>query len=313
MLWNLPSIEKIVIAFALSLTLHVLIGLGQVITQGPLGFPGELALELSQPNVAAINVAGTWWIRAYGLTFHPNVLGGFLLAGMILSIPLLKVPVLRFIWWMLCIGLIISFSRSALLAAVIILPPTFIWLALKYIDLRRPIMITIAGIALIGFCSVVLLSGQIFSRMSILTLLSEYTSLSGRGELIAIAIQEIIRHPLSGIGAGNFPLAVLANETLDGPHAVHNLPLLFAAEIGIIGGLLWIWLWLSPGLSLNLKSCETSRWAIVTVAAWLSLGIIGLWDSYPWSLNTGRLLLMFLLALTTVSFQSLKQKFESST
>lgn len=311
LIWRKSPIQTMVAVFSITLVIHVLIGLGQVLTQSPLGIPGELALELSSQNVAAIRIADQWWLRAYGLTFHPNVLGGYLVAGLITSIPLLKRRIMRLLWWILFMGLILSFSRSAWLAAIVVLIPMCIWIAVRFSEMRRPILMTGFGVLILGISALIILSKQITARFEIVTLLSEYTSLSGRGELIEIAITEIRQKPLTGIGAGNFPLAMLDYETLDPPHYVHNLPLLFASEIGIIGGLLWLWFWLSPGLQLNPTDSKMNLWTVTSIGAWLALGIIGLWDSYPWALNSGRLLLVILLSWVTLSFQQTSMEKES--
>jgi hypothetical protein len=297
------SIPKMVTLFSITLLIHVLIGIGQVLTQSPLGIPGELALDLSSPNVAAIRIADQWWLRAYGLTFHPNVLGGYLIAGLITTVPQLKHPVMRLIWWILFIGLILSFSRSAWLAAIIILIPMCIWIALRFSEMRRPILITGFGVLAIGILALITFQKQITARLDIRDLVSEYSSLAGRGELIEISFTEIRQNPLTGIGAGNFPLAMLNYDTLDPPHYVHNLPLLFASELGIIGGILWFLFWLSPGFKLNPSASIMNLWSITTIGAWLALGFIGLWDSYPWALNSGRLLLVILLSWVTLSLQ----------
>ena len=64
---------------------QALIGIAQVLLQGPLGLPGELALEPTHSGAAIIAVPQRPWLRAYGMTFHPNVLGGFLAVGLVLG------------------------------------------------------------------------------------------------------------------------------------------------------------------------------------------------------------------------------------
>ena len=71
-----PPLERFVQVFIGSLAIQVVIGMGQVILSQPLGIPGEMALELSNPRAAVIYATGEAWLRAYGMTFHPNVFGG---------------------------------------------------------------------------------------------------------------------------------------------------------------------------------------------------------------------------------------------
>jgi hypothetical protein len=135
---------------------------------------------------------------------------------------------------------------------------------------------------------------------------AEYTSLSRRGELIRIALDSIFQKPLSGVGAGNFPLAVMRAGSIATPHYVHNVPLLLAAEVGILPGILWYLLWFYPVLLLRTRISESRHWTVVLVGAWFGLGIISLWDFYPWGLESGRLLTVTMLAFITRSLRDPK-------
>ena len=98
-------LAKMVRVFLLGLGVHVAIGLVQFLIRGPIGMPGEMALDPNQYQAPIISVAGVRWLRAYGLTFNPNVLGGFLAAGLLLGLPLLNQRWARLLWWFLGIGL----------------------------------------------------------------------------------------------------------------------------------------------------------------------------------------------------------------
>ncbi len=292
---DIPT-EQMVKVFLVGLAVQALVGVGQVINQGPLSLPGELALTTDQFRAAVVNVGGTSWLRAYGLTFHPNVLGGFMCAGLLLGLPLLEKWYMRLVWWLVGLGLVLSFSRSAWMAAVIILPLTIAWVYWKSPVLRRPLLQTLVPACIAGLVILFLLQDQLLTRLNPLQSISEFTSLSERGQLIVIAIASIREHWLTGIGAGNFPLAMTAYETLDPPHYVHHIPLLLAAEVGVLGGFLWYWLWLAPVLSIQSFWHTTKIWPAVLIAAWFAWCIISLWDSYPWALESGRLFSVTLLA-----------------
>jgi O-antigen ligase len=292
-------LERWVQVFLVGLGLQAIVGLGQVIHQGPLGLPGELALEPARSGAAILTVGGRRWLRAYGLTLHPNVLGGFLAIGLVLGLPLLKRFRMRILWWLLGLGLLVSFSRSAWLATALVLPPVAGWLAWRRPSLRRPLGTTLASAALVALIGGVLFAGQFASRLGRTATVTESRSLSERGELIAIALDVITNRPLTGVGAGNFPLAVAATDTPALPQPVHNVPLLLAAEVGVLGGGLWIWLWLTPGLALQHFWRRHAPWMVILIGAWFALGTISLWDSYPWALNAGRLLTATVLGLTS--------------
>jgi len=294
---DLP-LERMIKWFLAGLAVHVVVGITQALTQAPIGLPAEMALGLKQPGVAGIKLTSGWWLRAYGLTFHPNVLGGFLGIGLIAGLPLVKQLRWRFVWWLMMLGLLISFSRSAWLAVALFLPLVAVWLWLNHEILRKPLQWTFGVAVLTGLLAGVIFLAPILARFKIHELRSEETSLSGRSELIAVAFEVISARPITGIGAGNTPLVVQAAHVDDASHAIHNLPLLFAAEIGVLGGFLWLGLWLSPALTIKEKAFKEDTWAVALVGAWSALGFIGLWDSYPWALNEGRLLMMFLGAVT---------------
>ncbi len=296
--------ETLAPVFLAGLGLQAMVGALQFLFKGPLGLPGELALRVDQSRAAVIYVDGSSWLRAYGLTFHPNVLGGFLAVGLLVCLPLLDRWFFRFLWWGLAAGLALTFSRSAWLAAAVTLPPLAAWLAWKQPAMRRPLLVTLGVAAGAGLLGGALLARPILGHLDVFASLSEYTSISARGELIDVALRTILSHPFTGIGAGNFPLAALGANIHDVAHSVHHVALLLASEVGAPGAGLWYWLWLAPVLSLEKRLRSPRPWPVALAAAWFALGFIGLWDSYPWSLDSGRLLTVTLLAWYTLAVES---------
>ena len=292
----LPT-EKVVLIFLLGLGVQAVIGLGQFLMRSPLGIPGELALPVSVPGSAALSFNGMRWLRAYGLTFHPNVLGGFLGVGLILGLPMLPRRWLTPLWWLLAIGLLTTLSRSAGIFAALVIPLAAVWLARRQPALRRQLLIAFGGLLGAGLIGILALGGVLLHRASPLKSMAELTSLSGRGELIRLALKATDERPVIGIGAGNFPIYVSRSDSPAIRHPVHNIPLLLAAEIGLPGGILWYILWLAPPFMLVGRWRRLSLWAIPFTAAWFFLGLIGLWDFYPWGLESGRLLSVFVLAV----------------
>jgi O-antigen ligase len=290
------SVEKLVLVYIIGLVIQVFISVAQVVVRGPLGIPGEVALAADTPGAAVISVQGNRWLRAYGMTFHPNVFGGFLAVGLVLGMPLLRRKWTILVWWLLIIGLILTFSRSAWLGAAVIVPFVLGWIFWRFKEYRRNLVTALSGVVILGLVGLFLLGNQIWVRLSISTM-AEITSLAGRSELIRIALKTIVEKPLFGIGAGNFPLLVLNVNTLVKPHYVHNVPLLLAAEIGLFAGLVWYFLWFFPIAKLGSFWRGNYIWSVVVVGAWFMFGIISLWDFYPWGLESGRLLTMMLLGL----------------
>lgn len=282
--------------FLIGLAAQAVIGILQVINRGPLGLPAEMALTIDRPRAAVLWLEGSAWLRAYGMTFHPNVLGGFLAVGLALGLPEVKTWSGRVIWWLMLAGLLVTFSRSAWLAAGLTVLPLAVWLYRQYPGLRIPLRITLGSAAGAGLISGAVLMAPILSRFDVFSSVSEYTSISARGELLTLALQSIRQHLLTGIGAGNFPLLALRSNVHDAAHSVHNVALLLGAEIGLVGAALWYWLWLGPIFTAGEKQRSISAQTLALAAAWFGIGLIALWDSYPWSLEAGRVLSVTLLA-----------------
>ncbi len=295
---NIP-VKRMVPVFLVGMAIQAGVGVGQAIHQAPLNLPGELALSINQSRAAVVIIEGSSWLRAYGLTFHPNVLGGFLCSALILGVPLLDRWWLRVVWWMAALGLLLSFSRSAWLAAAIVLPATILLVYLYSSGLRRPLRFTLIPVGIIILIGIIMFANQLTTRLNPWESISEIGSISGRGQMLSIALDAIYSHPLAGIGAGNFPLVMQMYKTIDLPHYVHNVSFLLAAEIGIFGGLIWYWLWLVPILKIKRFMVRKRIFALVLIAAWFSWGVISLWDSYPWALESGRLFSIMLLTWIT--------------
>ena len=81
------------------------------------------------------------------------------------------------------------------------------------------------------------------------------------------------------------------------PDIVHNVPLLLAAEVGVWGGGVWFSL-AALGVWWIIRFWRAGNmWLIVGLCAWLGLVGEGMLDYYPWALETGRLLTMFIWAI----------------
>jgi hypothetical protein len=110
--------------------------------------------------------------------------------------------------------------------------------------------------------------------------------------------------PVLGVGLGNYPTALyqLARDTVAAYpvfQPVYNVALLVTAELGPFGGLLWLFLILSPWTALWLRRWQvpiTAWWAGLN-GAFLSLIVISFLDFYVWTSHQGRLMLWLVLGL----------------
>jgi hypothetical protein len=259
------------------------------------------------------------WIRGQGLAPHPNVLGGYLAAGLPLLLGALIQPSQR--GWILsgalaltCLGLLSTFSRTALLgvasgvlflAMVLwrqrVLPPR-VW---RWLGIGALLILTI------GALFVALNWSYFHTRwleplrhwLGLAALDSnapELWNLSERAWYTQAAYGMIREHPWQGMGAGNFTLVL--HQTWSREiwgyvyQPVHNTFLLLASELGYLGAGWWVLLLLVPVvLTLSLPADQTSLPLGICAASLSTLSIISLFDYYLWMLPQGRLLLALLL------------------
>jgi O-antigen ligase len=258
-------------------------------------------------------VDGVRWLRAYGLTFHPNVLGGFLVVALLLTTPWLKRLQMIGLWWLLWLGLALTLSRAAWLAAVLTAPLALLAVFLKQREARAGLALAVAGVVAIGALFFSYANAQFLSRIGPLinyvygpdepfpTSPLEERSLSERAELSELAWEIIAERPLQGVGAGNFALAVPRLRPLMISQSVHNVPLLLAAEVGLLGSALWLLAGITVAVRLITNWSRASAWLVCACIAWLALLVVSSFDSYPWALNSGLLLTVMSLGVASRS------------
>ncbi|MBN1921811.1 MAG: O-antigen ligase family protein [Anaerolineae bacterium] len=287
-----------VTAFAVLALLHGAVALAQFARQGPVGltFLGEAAiLDPEIHGVSVIEVAGQRWLRAYGLLPHPNSLGGLMGLSLLTCLgTLLQAP--RHRWWlwgavaMASIGLFLSFSRSAWLGTTLGL----LYLAgvmrfahrIPWQDKRVhwAIAAVMLGLTLTGVLFGDLLRTRLWRPDSLL----EANSIHERLRDIGQAWMLIRHQPLTGVGTGYYVDALWAWANATGRsfpafQEVHNVPLLMAAEMGLTGSALWLWLVLAPPLSLvwHARKAPISPTHAAWAAAFLLWFTVGMLDCYP--------------------------------
>jgi hypothetical protein len=237
------------------------VAIAQFYKQGDVGLIelGELPLDPAYYGVTVLWARDQPWLRAYGLTAHPNLLGAIMAAILLLLLPAFG----RARGWRLA-GLIIgfsagllalatSFSRAAGLAFIV---GAAVWLILHFelwrFDRSWPTLKSkiqnpkylLPFLAALLF--LFLYRDLVLSRFLALNTPIEAESLNRRVADSEIAWELIQDHPWRGVGLGYYTdAAVLLHPEA---RRVHNVPLFVTAELGILGGLFWLWLALAPFL-----------------------------------------------------------------
>ena len=262
-----------------------------------LNWPGTILPSTSGASIVQL-VDGSRWLRAYGTLPHPNILGTLvvaLLAGpalFFLAPPRLKIwPAPLFVAG---IGLlIVTFSRSAWIGAAC--AALLVLFKLRRLIRARLVVLGLAGTGALA-AAVLPLRQLVFTRIAETAIVpAEQFSIRGRTWLAQQSLSMIAGHPLLGSGAGAFPLELARRAPLGYlVEPVHNLPLLVASDLGILGVLLL--LGVAAAFFNELRKARRPE-SIILGAALLGLGATSLLDHVLWTLAPGRLLVGLMLGL----------------
>lgn len=313
-----PAPRVVQVSLAAALAVQAAVAVLQFVYQRDLGLRllGELELEATRNFTSVISAGGRNWLRAYGLTPHPNILGGILAALVLALIPAYLQE--RRPGWLAVIllggsGLIVTFSRGAWLGMAI--GGGVFLLGVRHnrqwrAAYGRLLLVPAAAALLLLLVFAVAQRDLLLSRLAPSSSYVESRSVDERLALTRISLYLLRQYPpLLGVGAGNFSVVVarldpnvkagLINQAELTSQPVHNVPLLLTNELGLAGGALWLWLALAPPIIAwrRLRSGQLTLFAWGVTAALLVLAVTDLVDFYSWGWQQGRLLRWLCLAL----------------
>lgn len=302
---EIKNLDALIWAVAAGLLAQSVVGITQVMAQHDLGlqFLGEYELDPSWRGVSIVWAEGVRSLRAYGLSDHPNILGGLLVFSLILLGSWIVMAESRprtlatGVFALGSVGLLLTFSRSAwvaLVAGFALMVGLMVWRKQKLALERGFILVLSASIiaapfiwANLAYLGVRLNRGGSFEGVN-----AEMRSLSERARLNQYANQIFAANALTGVGLGTFPLALRQVEpelTFDyqPPHVVL---LHAAAETGLFGAFFYVSAAIAPWLLMWLrrKRLVFGPALIGSSAVLLAVTVVGLFDYYPWLLAPGR-------------------------
>ena len=271
---------------------------------------GEVPISL-EGNFSFLTANSTNWLRGYGLTPHPNVLGGILAALLIVVAASVLQTNGRARWLgagTAVIGLggiLYSFSRSAWLGLLIATLILFTWYMTQP-GTSQPVQrftlpIMIAGLLILAAFAWTQRQ-LLLSRLTRPANPQEIRSLSERQALNQITLRLIAENPWLGLGAGqlSYHIDTYAGQLPDTEaQPVHNMPLLLTAEFGIPGGLIWLGLMLAPLIIAGQlwHKGQLDLWTLSLTLALLVLAVTDLFDFYSWGWQQGRMTRWLLFGL----------------
>jgi len=296
-------------AIGVSAAFQSAIALAQFFLQRSVGWwwLGETAaLGPTTPGVAAILADGAAFLRGYGTFPHANLLAGFLVLGLVaLGYRFLaaeraaaRLAAAAGIAAVIA-GILVSFSRSGWIVGIVAAAAMlgFAWRAWPR---RRALSLAFTVVV-----SAASLAGTLwFAVAPRANLALEERPVSDRWSYNLMAL-ELIREAPLGVGIGNqlfhsydagafdrFGLTARGQR-----QPVHNLYLLMASEIGVVGLVSFLAL-LGFGYFRNWKL--SNAWRLDPGVAAILLGallLFGLFDHFLWDLNAGRLMLWAVLGM----------------
>jgi O-antigen ligase len=284
--------RSIALSLLAGLMLNAVIGFGQFAAQHHLGLSalGELPIELTYPNVSVVGAGGIHLIRLYGLSGHPNVIGGYAAIALLMSAGLLaqRRATIGAAWSIGLIALLLTFSRSAWLALAI--GVSVIMLG-SFLANRIRIQAWWIGPALIVGVWAVAFAPYLIERLTASHLTIEQASIGERIAQADTALALIAAHPIAGVGVGNFTVAAQGAGTVRVDPAppvdwVHNVPLLIASELGVIGFGAWL-IGVGAVMRSGLAQPADRGWRSAGFAALAAMLIIMLFDHYLWTSSQG--------------------------
>jgi O-antigen ligase len=290
--------RAIIGALAFGVLWNALITFGQTANQGSLGLTalGEFRLAADSPGVSVVVAGDVRWLRPYALLPHPNVLAGFFVIGLLALVAWITgdrrerrwLGTLLFLagFW----ALLLTFSRAAWVgfaAGLFALYP----LIRPYLKSRWRHVLVSGGLILItGLAFALLYRPLLGARAGEGTENVELRSVSDRAVYTHFGLAAAGENFLVGVGIGNFPwrASYYLYETdfdLRGDN-VHHVLLSAWAELGVVGFVLVVGA-LVCGVEVALRAIKheaDGRERACLLAGTLALGIIGLFDHYPWTM-----------------------------
>ncbi len=301
--------DDLVVPVALMVTIQAIVGIAQVLQQHSLGLTNMQELELNPAwsGVSIVLADGVRSLRAYGLTDHPNILGGCLAFGLLVigawyaSAKTRRDAIVAAVFALGAVALLVTFSRSAWIAFA----GGFVFCIIVFLKTRQrePIArwLSLVSAALIlllpfiwndlPFLGVRLNANDAFAQVTL-----ENRSITERDNLAQATFQIWSEHPLFGVGVGALPEAQrirYPNRDDFGAdyQPAHFVLLDVAAETGVFGALFYLVAMVAPWFALwwNRKRLTFSSALIGISGVLLAVTLVGFFDYYTWLLAPGQL------------------------
>ena len=317
------SVFAVALAAGLQGTLQAVVAIPQSILQRSVGLQaiGEYSLDPAWSGVSIVSDGTARFLRAYGLSDHPNILGGCLAFSLLILLTLFlrserkNSLLLGMSIALLSLALVLTFSRSAWLACTA--GSVFIvWFEAKARGwaFRKPLLLLFLSTTLVLLPFFVMNSSYFAARFnagrSFEVVRSERGAVEERLFLIESANYVFSKYPLTGIGMSVSPLA-LRNEIPQLPETYNYQPphfvlLTVALETGMFGAIFYFLLMVLPWVAFSRRAdLRANPRVIGAMGLLLAITIVGFFDYYTWFSTPGRLWQWLVWGLVAVATDSL--------
>jgi O-antigen ligase len=321
-------INKILSILVYSGVLQSILAIAQFIKQGSIGikFIEAGVFSPNSPGVANFILDGNRILRSYGSFTHPNVLAGFLILAIFAFYTIWLRKPMGLIGYIGLIGLIaglfLTFSRAAILVFMATSLMMFLFEFFKLRNLEHTEqrlndgkkLMKLFGLVFVS-CVLVVIVLLPYIKARVFATSIEEQAVDLRFFYNKIAAQIIKEKPILGIGIGNFvnyshnyPVFLrAATKMVSGDinqipdwifQPEHNIYLLIASEMGILGLLVFIgFIGITYLAGRRVGPISLIRRIGPMGFVFIGFLIIGLVDHYFWTLQAGGMMFWLALAL----------------
>lgn len=306
------SLTKVI---GLSALVQALVGIAQSLLQARVGLSwlGESPLVIGNPGIAVFEVSDRLFLRAYGLTPHPNVLAAWLLLGLVC----LGVLFCQSRAWgkrygyltgfvLVLYGLLYTFSRTAILVAALTVASLVAFIVFSkhirscYQVHKQSVWVLFACIVCVG----VIFTGSYWAQVQTRIHIDRNEEAVTQRLFFADLAEKITKEkPTFGVGIGQFvPRLMEKYPNYDAYlyQPAHNVFLLVASEQGIFGAVIFGGLVLFGVLRMVWRSRVRSISSVLLVGVGVGFLVMGFFDHFFITLQQGTLMWWGLFALLSV-------------
>lgn len=290
----------VIVPLVLQIIIQVPVAIGQSLAQSSLGLQtfGEIFLDPQILGTSIIPIDGIRFLRAYGLSDHPNILGGSIAFSLIILFAVVlygknRLPLLASIVFLISFpALVMTFSRSAWLGLMVSISfmVSVEAFAGRWESIKRIIILSVLSlIVIIPFLSDNL---SVFQKRINAGNVTQDEPMREREFLLQAGNTLFIEHSLIGIGLGATPFAFERRfeEFPLNYQPPHYVPLLVPLETGVLGGIFYLILFFMPFIYFFIKRKEVinNPYILGALGLLLTISVISLFDYYTWYV-TGRM------------------------